>query len=128
MRTKVCKNCKEEKIITEFYANGYTPAGTKKYKPNCKPCESILVLTKHRENIKKALNAQDRKYECEVCSYNKNYAAITFHHYTTEKNFEIANAKSRSYESLFHEISICSVLCSNCHAEVHNPQHMVDEV
>lgn len=125
---KTCNNCKEEKDITEFYAKGYQPSGKKKYKPDCKTCNTSSVLKKHRDKVHKILQEQGRKYACELCGYNKNYSAITFHHSTEEKNFEIANAKSRSYESVAYEISICDILCSNCHAETHNPSHTVDEV
>lgn len=128
METKKCNSCLENKNITEFYSNGYTPKGSKKYKPKCKKCELYHKNKSHRDKLTTILNEQNRKYECEICGYNKNYAAIVFHHSTEEKNFEINHGKSLSYAKLFHEVSICDVLCSNCHAEAHHPLHMVSEV
>lgn len=124
MRTKECNICKVEKDIKEFFANGYTPKGTKKYKPACKPCSMKKVYADKIKNIKLILAGQRRSYACERCGYNKNHAALTFHHFTEEKNFEIGSRCTISFERLEYEISICDLLCQNCHSEEHNPHLM----
>jgi predicted DNA-binding protein YlxM (UPF0122 family) len=57
--------------------------------------------------------------ECEICGYNKCASALHFHHlYTDEKDFGVSG-KSLSFEKLKHEVDKCIMVCSNCHAEIH---------
>lgn len=116
---KICKTCNTEQPLENFYSNGYTPQGRKKYKPSCKPCEGKNRYYRYVTVIKECLAEQGRELACEVCGYDKHKAALQFHHKTTEKNFSLATSKSRSKEALYHEISICDVLCANCHAIHH---------
>ena len=118
---KICGKCNIEKDISEFYSNGYDYKQKKKYKPNCKLCEKLRKYELHRERLYQVLEEQDREYKCEKCGYNKNHAALVFHHFTNEKNFEISSSKTRSKEKLYNEILICDLLCQNCHHELHNP-------
>ena len=62
--------------------------------------------------------------ECERCGYNLNYAALEFHHKTpVEKSFQLdlRSLSNRSWEVILVEVEKCQLLCSNCHAEHHNP-------
>jgi len=61
---------------------------------------------------------------CEKCGYDKNMSALEFHHIDDRsKSFKLdaRNISSRSWESILLEFDKCSLLCSNCHAEHHNP-------
>lgn len=60
---------------------------------------------------------------CSVCGYNKNYAALHFHH-LRDKSFrsDSRNIGNRKMESLLQELDKCVLLCANCHAEEHNPE------
>lgn len=119
---KTCSTCNEEKSITEFYSNGYQPNGKKKYKPKCKSCQTIHDQVLYVSKIEEALAEEGRKYECEICGYNKNTAALCFHHLDpSEKEFEITSAKTMALAKLKIEIKKCVVLCSNCHMEEHYP-------
>ena len=63
---------------------------------------------------------------CEVCGYDKNMAALEFHHVVENtKNFNLDSRAmgNRSMESLKEEVEKCSLLCSNCHREHHNPEY-----
>ena len=79
---KICITCKE---AGKFYSNGYTPNGIKKYKPTCIKCEEKRRNGRHMANILKALKEQGKKFVCEVCGYDKNSAALEFHHIKAEK-------------------------------------------
>lgn len=63
---------------------------------------------------------------CESCGYDKNYAALDFHHNTGKKNFTIGRAIQDFTDRQFEEILIPEVkeltvlLCANCHREEHN--------
>lgn len=60
---------------------------------------------------------------CSVCGYNKNLAALEFHHINpSDKEFNIDNRSlsNLSMQKLRGEVSKCALLCANCHKELHN--------
>lgn len=80
-----------------------------------------------------------RKYEailarggkCERCGYNKNIAALEFHHKNPEeKEFQIDGRAFSNYnlEKLEIELNKCELLCSNCHKEYHYPTLAVNNI
>lgn len=120
---KVCNSCKEELTLDNFHSNGYYPSGSKKYKGTCKLCAKNQTRLGRKEKIRNILESLDRKLECERCGYNKNAAALCFHHLNPEeKDFTIAGlTTSASVEKLTNEIAKCALLCHNCHMEEHYP-------
>ncbi len=59
--------------------------------------------------------------KCERCGYDKSSRALEFHHLNpSEKDFGISKVLTRSIQSLKEEADKCVLLCSNCHAEVHD--------
>ena len=64
--------------------------------------------------------------KCEKCGYDKNISALEFHHIdSSQKEFslDIRKLSNSKWESLLKEANKCSLLCSNCHREVHNPEY-----
>ena len=122
--TKICNCCKQFKSINEFYSNGFFN-GKPKIKGTCIKCENSNRNLIFYNKIKKILKYQNREYKCELCGYDKNHAALVFHHYTGIKNFEISKSKTTSEEKLSKEIELCKLLCQNCHHEIHNPTLMI---
>lgn len=63
---------------------------------------------------------------CSKCGYNKNYAALDFHH-LRDKEFPLdsRNIGNRSLPSLLKELDKCILLCANCHREEHYPEHLL---
>jgi len=62
--------------------------------------------------------------ECERCGYGKNYAALEFHHVEPNKKefqLDLRCLSNRKWEVILLEADKCRLLCSNCHAEEHNP-------
>lgn len=58
--------------------------------------------------------------ECKKCSYNKCIRALEFHHLDpNEKDFGISKCLTKSISSLKEEVDKCILVCSNCHAEIH---------
>jgi len=57
--------------------------------------------------------------KCVGCGYDKCVRALQFHHLNpNEKEFGIGS-KSVSLEKLKKEVDKCILVCSNCHAEIH---------
>lgn len=76
-----------------------------------------------RWKLKKDL-VTEKGGKCEKCGYNKNLAALVFHHIDPSKKLFELDARSlisKSIESIKKEAEKCQLLCSNCHQEIHHP-------
>jgi len=62
--------------------------------------------------------------KCEKCGYDKNMAALEFHHrdpYEKEFLLQIDTLKHKKEEDILNEAMKCMLLCANCHREIHSP-------
>ena len=59
---------------------------------------------------------------CQICGYSKSQRALCFHHIDPAiKSFGIsAKGITRAWHKVRAELDKCILLCSNCHAEVHD--------
>lgn len=58
--------------------------------------------------------------KCGVCGYNRCSRALVFHHLEGDKDFGISEkGYTRSWDKTKKELDKCILVCSNCHAEVH---------
>lgn len=82
---------------------------------------------------KQQLRAWSRKLElvammggkCCKCGYDKNIAALEFHHQNPQdKSFQLdaRHLSNTTPEKLLEESKKCVLVCSNCHKEIHYPQ------
>lgn len=65
--------------------------------------------------------------KCSICGYNKNIAALCFHHLNPsekEMHLDMRSLSNNSMNVIENEFSKCQLLCMNCHTEVHNPINM----
>ena len=63
--------------------------------------------------------------KCSECGYNKNLAALTFHHINPKEKvvkLDIRRMSNNSFNVLQDEVNKCQLLCHNCHMEEHYPQ------
>ena len=62
--------------------------------------------------------------KCVECGYNKCLAALQFHHVIpTEKDYHFSDTlTSKSWKEVQEELKKCQLVCSNCHAEIHDKQ------
>ena len=76
------------------------------------------ALTRKLELVKEAGG------RCVRCGYDRNLAALTFHHIDAdEKSFKLdaRSLSNRRLEAIRPEVEKCILVCQNCHAELHNP-------
>ena len=116
MEQKICKICGKKFIIMD---NGWT----RKYCYNCSPHQNenmthAQAVTIKRRAIKQALvNLKGGK--CSICGYNKSLRALQFHHLNPkEKDFALTK-NVKDFDKLKKEVEKCILVCSNCHAEIH---------
>ncbi len=67
--------------------------------------------------------------QCSRCGYSKNTAALAFHHLNPkEKSFQLdlRALSNRRQTRIDDEAAKCILVCNNCHAEIHNPQHNLE--
>ena len=94
-----------------------------------KPRQSNSQYWKTQRNKylnKKRIFVAEKGGGCKHCGYNKNLAALTFHH--TDPSIKTMSLDARSMlnisiEKLTEEMKHCDLLCANCHLEIHNPDH-----
>ena len=68
---------------------------------------------------------------CSLCGYHRNLAALAFHHSdSAEKDFKLdmRSLSNRTLQSILAELEKCTVVCLNCHAELHNPHLDLDSL
>ncbi len=95
----------------------------------CKKCKSALSNRNLKPSkFKKAIELKFNLIlkmggECEKCGYKKNLAALHFHHKDpSQKEFQLnaKNLRHLSLKRIEEEALKCSILCANCHAELHH--------
>lgn len=100
-------------------------------------CKCRYINHSHQNYIAQQARGRERKLTlirlrgglCEVCGYNRNYAALEFHHSdpaTKEFQLDLRSLSNRRWDSCLEEATKCLLLCSNCHAEIHNPGCMLE--
>jgi transcription elongation factor Elf1 len=92
-----------------------------------------VVLSDEERKVRKIKSVSDRRRKvkklaidykggkCVRCGYNKYIGALEFHHTdSNEKDFNISKSgHSISWERVKKELDKCILVCSNCHAEIH---------
>lgn len=79
-----------------------------------------------RRRIIKKRAAEYLGGKCSICGYSKSVRALEFHHINPlEKSFGIsAKGLARKWDILKPELDKCILVCSNCHAEIHEKEYL----
>lgn len=106
----ICKRCSKE------YIYGRSSGNTLTY------CASCMVNNGRTRQKQKAIDYKGGK--CEICNYSKCNRALQFHHLDeSKKEFTISSCHCRSWDSIQNELDKCILVCSNCHAEIHDKEN-----
>jgi hypothetical protein len=96
-------------------------------------CKQKFNNIKHQTYEKQQEKGKYRKIQlmeslggkCSNCGYDKNYAALCFHHLNPsvkELKLTLREISNNNFEKLKSEVEKCILLCHNCHMEEHHPQ------
>jgi hypothetical protein len=99
-----CESCKRKYCYSK--SKGHTR----------KICNSCIVKKSRLKFKKKMVEYKGGK--CEKCGYNKSVYAMDFHH-LYGKDFRLSRGYHKSWKLVKAELDKCSLLCSNCHREIH---------
>ena len=77
------------------------------------------VSATRRKNV--AILKEEAGGECCRCGYNKNPAALEFHHLDPSMKESKVIGSTASLEKQRAETAKCILVCANCHRELHNP-------
>jgi predicted nucleic acid-binding Zn ribbon protein len=97
----------------------------------CEKCGEVYKhgypTMKRRRKDRKAKLIEMMDGKCQVCGYNKCPAALAFHH-VGEKRFTLSSSdlSHHTWEDILEEAKHCILLCMNCHAEHHHPDHALE--
>ena len=117
IRLKTCSKCGEEKdYYKDFSSNG------KSTRSICKKCEAARAMRHYKEGQELLYSF---KIKCCRCGYDKNPAALEFHHIDNHKEALVSKlfqhyVSPKRLEKIKVEMDKCIILCANCHREEHN--------
>jgi len=112
--------------------NCQQPLQGKQTKYCSRSCKNAFTNQVHQSYLAQQKRGRLRKLRlvelgggsCSRCGYARNYAALEFHHLdASTKGFalDLRALSNRRWQHILIEVKKCVLLCSNCHAEVHNP-------
>ena len=95
-------------------------------------CKNAWTNNKHQNYVTQQQRGRERRLlliqrkgaRCERCGYDRNNAALAFHHTDpATKSFpvDLRSCSNTCWQSLLDEAEKCILLCLNCHSEIHNP-------
>lgn len=113
---KRCPSCK--KILELIPLNYYIRHDRGGFHYYCKKCQDTKTHSLQKELKRKAVEYKGGK--CICCGYDKYIGALEFHHLDPEqKDFQISRGFTYNFEKMKPELDKCSLVCSNCHKEIH---------
>lgn len=104
---------------------------TKYCSEKCRLIVSNSKFQNYKEQLKRGferkLQAVNEKGGCcSVCGYNRNLAALCFHHLRDKLfNLDFRGFSNRKEKAILEELDKCILLCHNCHHEIHNPNYFI---
>jgi hypothetical protein len=99
-------------------------------------CKNADTNNRHQNYAAQKTRGMRRKIEllgqrgtrCSTCGYDRNLAALSWHHVDPRKksfSLDLRSLSNRSEAEIHSEAAKCVVLCLNCHAETHFPEYVV---
>lgn len=108
------------KISPETLRKAYKRIKERKTSHQINPNSYILQKKRGLERKKQFIENLGGK--CQICGYNKNIAALEFHHIepsTKKFQLDVRHLSNTNMQTLQEEIKKCILVCANCHREIH---------
>lgn len=108
-----------ERLVCTICNRRYNYLTSKRQGHTRTKCNSCSVNTRRHVVKDKALLLKGGK--CQFCGYSKCKRALHFHHVDeTTKAFSLSGNHALSWKKILLELDKCVLVCSNCHAEIHD--------
>lgn len=119
-----CLYCEKE---FEILPNGKSGGNNRQFCYDCLPEGASQCSSEYQSKLlRQKIMIEKEQRGCDICGYNKNGAALDWHHFNDDKEYNpsqlINNVNWESLNKYRKETSKCMLLCSNCHREIHNPK------
>lgn len=82
---KICSECKEEKTVDNFYANGYLSGGERDYRAKCRSCEGKSSPRMKKSEVRNSIGGVKERKCCECGIWKMD----------GEPNFEVSGSQIR---------------------------------
>ena len=133
---KICKRCNEEKVFEDFPKHKGFRDGRNSICKECH-CKREKEYYQNNKDHKRDVRRQTRKekidwyqsikkdLKCKRCDEDRWYILDFHHDNPNEKEGTISKMiETSSKERILGEIEKCTVLCRNCHGELHYLERM----
>lgn len=123
--SKRCSACKRIKVYASFNKDKGVPDG---YNRQCRVCR-IRTQQKSKKKYLRTVDALKKNLSCTKCG-EKRTSSLDFHHRDPATKVDsISNMRDqqRPLKEIRAEIKKCTVLCSNCHRELHHLKRTTEE-
>ena len=108
-----------ERLICTLCSRKYVYSSNKRQGHTKTKCNSCSVNIRRHFVKDKAITTKGGK--CQICGYNRCKRALHFHHVDdTTKTFSLSGNHALSWKKIEAELDKCVLVCSNCHAEIHD--------
>ena len=97
METRVCTNCKEEKLLSEYYFR----KKENRYSTICKTCMKERSK-KYRESHKEYYRNYMKKYRYENIEYYRNYLKNNSYKYNNKDYYDLHKDERREYQRCYY--------------------------
>lgn len=138
METKCCSKCKRDLPKDDVHFASRYDRKSKQFQSICRECQKEYRKEHYLKNTKKYID-KAKKYKegivdwfidikknlkCEECGEER-YWVLCFHHNDPkEKESDVSSlVKSCNKKKILEEIEKCTVLCSNCHLDLHHNEN-----
>lgn len=118
MDKKICTNCNNEKLITEFYKKSDRKNGGSM----CKKCFNTYCSNRWvKKKIDSIIYKGGSCMDCHISYPEYPYVIFDFHHIEQKtKDVDWSKLRLRSWPNILLELDKCDLLCSNCHRIRHH--------
>ncbi len=126
---KYCYKCKQHKQFIDFNKNKTKADGLQS---TCKSCSNIRrkeyyldnkekekdIKKIYQQNVKLWFQTYKKTLKCSICGDPRHYV-LDFHHNGNKSDDVSRLVSNKSKQKVLNELEKCTVLCANCHRELH---------